>query len=367
MTSQAAVASPSSQLTLEQYRSELARLNMTFAAIDDLPIIVPKKDKVLPYHWKSDDVTQTVWNALKFQEKLPDGIAGAERRFVRLKNPGIPEETVTNTMSISVQLLLPGETARPHRHSIIAFRFFISGAAHTTVNGDQVDMEPGDLVLTPFMEWHGHGNNSKEPGLWFDGLDLGLVRYLDAVRKEDMVKPQMTNRSGATKRRYGTAGLRPSIDLDQGLTQSSMIHYRWKDTLALLNSLAEAGDCNAFDDVGVEYINPYNGESVFATLALRAQMVRPGVTTYKHRQTGHKVYYVVEGSGRTIVQEQTFEWKKGDFFLVPSLYWSHHINDGEKPAYLFSTQDDPTLRKLGLYFEETEAGVSPTDNPKQRR
>jgi gentisate 1,2-dioxygenase len=368
MSSTAASDNPNApQISLDQYRSELVRLNMTFAAIDDLPIIVPKKDKVLPHHWQSDDVTRTIWQALHFQEKLPAGIAGAERRFVRLKNPGIPDETVTNTMSISIQLLMPGESARPHRHSIVAFRFFISGKAFTTVNGDRVDMEPGDLVLTPFMHWHGHGNDSKEPALWFDGLDLGLVRYLDAIHKEDMVEPQTMNRTGGTKRRYGTAGMRPSVDLDKGLSRASMIHYQWKDTVKLLNAMAEAGDSNAFDDISADYINPYNGEPAFATLALRAQMIRPGVTTYKRRQTGHKVYYVMEGSGKTTVGDKTFEWKKGDFFVVPSMHWSHHQNANGKPAYLFSTQDDPTLRKLGLYFEEAEAGVSATDNPKERR
>lgn len=350
-------------LSIDDYRAELAAKSLTFAAIDDLPIIVPKKDKVLPHHWDGEGVTESIWHALKFQEKLPDGIAGAERRFVRLKNPGIPDETVTNTMSVSVQLLMPGENARPHRHSIIAFRFFISGKAFTTVNGDRVDMQPGDLVLTPFMHWHGHGNDSNEPALWFDGLDLGLVRFLDAIHKEDMVVPQEQDNTGATKRRYGTAGLRPSIDLDRKLDRSSMIHYRWKDTRALLDNMAEAGDVNAFDDVGVEYVNPYNGASVFETLALRAQLIRPGIRTHKRRQTGHKVFHVVEGQGRTVLKDRSFDWKKGDFFVVPSLEWHHHENSSGSGAYLFCIQDDPTLRKLGLYFEEAEQGVKASDQP----
>jgi gentisate 1,2-dioxygenase len=367
MNAATAAAAIEPGMTLDQYRSELARHNLTFAAIDDLPIIVPKKEKVVAHHWRAEDVQRCIWHALQFQEKLPDGIAGAERRFVRLKNPGIPDETVTNTMSVSLQLLMPGEAARPHRHSIIAFRVFISGKAYTNVNGDRIDMEPGDLVLTPFMHWHGHGNDSNEPALWFDGLDLGLVRYLDAVRKEDMTAHQMSNRSGTTKRRYGTAGLRPAIDLDEDLEISSMIHYRWRDTQALLQSMGEAGDCNAYDDIGVEYVNPYNGDSVFMTLACRAQMIRPGVRTYKRKQTGHKVCYVVEGQGKTVIEDKTFEWKKGDFFVVPTLHWHHHINDAGKPAYLFSLQDDPTLRRLGLYYEQGEAGVSPTADPSLRK
>src|SRR6185369_5647595 len=287
------------KLTLDQYRADLARLSLTFAAMDDLPIIVPKKDRVVPHHWQAEDLLRIIWQAVDFQEKLPDSIAGAERRFVRLKNPGISEETVTNTMSVSVQLLLPGESARPHRHTIVAFRVFISGKAHTNVNGDRVDMEPGDLVLTPHMHWHGHGNDTNEPALWFDGLDLGLVRYLDAVAKQDLTGKQTDDRSGITKRRYGTAGLRPAIDLDPHLEKSSMIHYRWRDTASLLQAMADADDSNPYDDIGVEYVNPYNGAPVFATLACRAQLIRPGVVTRGRRQTCHKVFHVIEGRGRT--------------------------------------------------------------------
>jgi len=350
---------------IDTYRQELKDKSLTFAAIDDLPIIVPKKDKVVPHHWNGESVSESIWHALKFQEKLPDGIAGAERRFVRLKNPGIPDETVTNTMSVSIQLLMPGESARPHRHSIVAFRFFISGKAFTTVNGDRVDMEPGDLVLTPFMSWHGHGNDSSEPALWFDGLDLGLVRFLDAVHKEDMVVPQEMTNTGATKRRYGTAGLRPSIALDKRPERSSMIHFRWADTRRVLDEMALAGDTNAFEDVSVEYVNPFNGASVFDTLALRAHLIRPGIKTYPRRQTGHKVFHVVEGSGRTVLKDRIFEWKKGDFFVVPSLEWHHHENPNNDGAYLFSIQDDPTLHKLGLYFEQLPEGVTAATPPEK--
>lgn len=340
--------------SLDVYRQALKDASLSFAALDDLPIIIPKADKVIPHHWPFAEVKKLVLNSLEFQEKLPTGLAGAERRFLRLKNPGIPDETVTNTMSLSVQLLMPGEKARPHRHTIVAFRFFIEGRAYTVDNGDRVDMQPGDLVLTPAMHWHAHGNDSDEQALWFDGLDLGLVRYLDGVLKQDTEEMKITARTGATKRRYGTAGLRPAIDLENGLEQSSMIHYKWKDTAALLRDMAKAEDSNPYDDIGVEYVNPYNGAPVFATLACRAQMIRPGITTRKRRQTCHRVYHAVEGSGTAVIDGKNYEWNKGDFFVVPSMSFCHHVNAGSEPAFLFSVSDDPTMRKLGFFREEVE-------------
>ena len=36
-------------------------------------------------------------------------------------------------------------------------------------------------MLTPSWTWHDHGNESDEPMIWLDGLDLPLVNYLEAT------------------------------------------------------------------------------------------------------------------------------------------------------------------------------------------
>jgi gentisate 1,2-dioxygenase len=42
-------------------------------------------------------------------------------------------------------------------------------------------MGRGDLVLTPPWTWHDHGNESDEPMIWLDGLDLPLVAEVEAT------------------------------------------------------------------------------------------------------------------------------------------------------------------------------------------
>ena len=42
-------------------------------------------------------------------------------------------------------------------------------------------MAPGDLVLTPGQRWPEHYNPGAEPMIWFDGLDIPLVRAVDAL------------------------------------------------------------------------------------------------------------------------------------------------------------------------------------------
>lgn len=350
------VASPKS---LDDYRAELDRLSVNLAAIIDQPLIIPKQHKVVPHHWHWEDLHRVLWQSLAFQDKLPTGRAGAERRIVRLKNPGIPDETVTNTMSVSVQLLMPGEIARPHRHTPVAFRFFIEGSAYTTVEGEKCEMRRGDLVLTPYMTWHDHGNDGREPAIWMDGLDFPLVRFLDAVIKEDTDEPkQATNMSGTSTRRFGRVGLKPAWIGDGEVARSSLIHYRWADTKAALEAMAEAGDADPRDDVILEYINPATGEGVFSTIACYMQMIRPGIVTQERRETCHKVYHAFAGSGRTEIDGKAFEWKQGDFFVVPSLAWHRHANVSRDPAILFSITDAPTLKHLGLYREETRPAAS---------
>lgn len=351
-------ANPATSAPLDAYKAELDALSVNFAAIVDQPLILPKRQKVLHHHWRWADLERVLMRSLEFQDKLPQGRAGAERRIIRLKNPGLEEETVTNTMSMSLQLLLPGEIARPHRHTPVAFRFFLKGAAYTTVNGEKCEMSPGDLVLTPYMQWHDHGNESDQPAIWIDGLDFPLVRFLDAVVKQDTDEPrQAADRTGVTTQRYGTVGLRPAWTTDDpDLGRSSLIHYRWDATRAALRALGDAGDASPFDDVILEYVNPATGDSVFTTIACFIQLIRPGVHTEPHRETAHKVFHVFEGRGQTRVNGETTEWGPGDFFVIPSMAWHEHINDSAEPAVLFSLHDSPALKRLGLYWEEPARG-----------
>ena len=77
----------------------------------------------------------------------------AERRVLMLMNPGLEgQAAATSTLFAGMQLILPGEIARAHRHSPSALRVVVEGSgAYTAVDGERCLMEPGDLILTPFM------------------------------------------------------------------------------------------------------------------------------------------------------------------------------------------------------------------------
>src|SRR5207248_3258824 len=106
----------------------------------------------------------------------------ATRRVLMLMNPGLNgEASITGSLFAGLQLIMPGEVAPAHRHTQSALRFIIEGSgAYTAVDGERTTMQPGDFVITPSWTWHDHGNDSAEPMVWLDGLDIQIVKLLNA-------------------------------------------------------------------------------------------------------------------------------------------------------------------------------------------
>jgi gentisate 1,2-dioxygenase len=288
------------------------------------PLIRPKASAVQARLWRWADVEPLVRQSAQFV--TPD--RGAERRILRLDNPGVPERTATHTISVAVQYLLPGEVAPAHRHSPNAIRFMLQGeGAYTTVEGIKYVMRPGDLVLTPSMTWHDHGNEGTTPVMWIDGLDSPVVRYLENL----LMEPYPAERQPLT--RGGPA---------------RHLHFPWDVSQAALLARA-GGEVSPFDDVLVEYVDPASGRSLLPTVGCYLQLLRPGVQTRPHRETSSAVYAVVRGAGATVIDGVRLDWRQGDFFAIPPRAAHAHANDHEEPAILFSFQDVPLLQGLGQY------------------
>jgi gentisate 1,2-dioxygenase len=315
-------------MELEAYCAWLSEAGLDAPWSRPGPLIQSKHTRVEPYVWRWADIEPRVRSSSDF---VAPG-RGAERRIVRLANPGVPERTSAHTISIAVQYLLPGETAPVHRHTPNALRFMLKGhGAYTIVEGQKFVMAPGDLVVTPSMTWHEHGNEGPEPVMWIDGLDSPVVRYLEVLAMEPRAKGGGTTAS-------------------TGACAGRTLHYRWDDAHRDLLRRAEDA-ASPFDDVIMEYRDPGSGAPVLPTIGCYLQMLRPGVETKTHRHTSTAVYHVVCGSGSTTVGDDRHDWSAGDFFVVPPSVPHSHRHRGTKPAILFSMQDVPLLKALGLYYE----------------
>jgi gentisate 1,2-dioxygenase len=313
------------------------------------PLIQPKKLQVQSGLWKWEKIESLV-------RRTPDFVTpgeGAERRILRIANPGVAERTATHTISIAFQYLMPGEVAPAHRHSPNAMRFMIQGeGAYTTVNGDRYMMHTGDVILTPAGDWNDHGNDGSRPVMWMDILDSPVVRFLEGLKTEPYPHEKQT--AGAqnelSERFYFSPGLVPARDGNGKPEQ--LLAFRWRKAREALDRLAEV-ESNPFDDVMLEYVQPRTGASVFPCIGAYLQMIRPGIETKAHRHSSSAVYFVREGTGTTEVNGTTYEWAKGDVLIIAPSAVHKHTNKGRESAVLFTVQDSPMLKALGFYREES--------------
>ena len=309
--------------------------------------------KACPYLWRYTELRPQLLRAGELVSTEE-----AERRVLMLLNPGLDGvAAITPTLFAGMQLILPGEIARAHRHTPAAIRVIVEGqGAYTAVDGERCMMDPGDLILTPSWSWHDHGNDTSEPMIWLDGLDLPLVGALDAIFTEHSAHEQngVTKPDDLSTRLYHQPGLRPVATPTSQLA-SPLLNYKWTRTAAALAALPESM-ATPYDDLLLDYTNPYTGGPVLPTMGCTAQRLRPGVRTQAHRHASSSVYLVIEGHGFSLIEGQRFDWQPGDVFVIPSWACHEHANGSHvEPAALFAFTDAPVMQALGLYREEAAA------------
>ena len=103
----------------------------------------PSLRAVLPHDAPNRATKPFAWRYTQIREHLMRAgdltpIEKAERRVLVLCNPGLGLDRLiaTPTIYAGLQLILPGETAEPHRHTPSAIRFVIEGDGGYTIVND---------------------------------------------------------------------------------------------------------------------------------------------------------------------------------------------------------------------------------------
>ncbi len=316
----------SSPEELEDYYAELRAQHVTPAWIGGGISLEPRSEAV-PYVWHWQDLRPQAMRAAELV-----GTAQAERRVLRLTNPNLPG-IASNTLVANIQIVMPGEIARAHRHSGAALRLIIEGSGgYTVVNGERVPMAPGDLVLTPNWSWHDHANDTDAPMMWLDGLDTPLVRMLEAGFYEEYHQDRQEVAAPVNTSKW---------------------HYPMSEMRAALQRLAADSDGGTGKEIILEYTNRRTGGPVMPTIACHMQLLRPGERTKARRGVCRTNYHVVEGTGYSVVGDERLDWDEKDVFTVPTWTFCEHVNSRDRPAFLFSFSDAPVMQALSLYREQT--------------
>jgi gentisate 1,2-dioxygenase len=338
----------------DQFNAELEQLAMKplWVIYRDVMTREPRAREI-PYLWSWEAVRPLL---LRAGELIT--AEEAERRVLMYLNPGNPPQIgATATLYAAAQLILPGETARAHRHSPAALRFIIEGeGAYTCVEGEKIFMAPGDLILTPAMVWHDHGNEGSAPVMWLDGLDIPLTTSLNCMFVEGFSKESQGESAPRqrSEKLYGR-GLFPSESLAPPARPYSPVWaYRWTEAREALDVLAQSSGPDPFDGAILRYVDPATGGEALPTMGCRLQLLRKGTHTAAHRHSPSIVYHVAEGSGYSVLDGVRFNWRKGDTFAVPIWRWHEHVTENAD-AVLFSITDEPVLSPLGLVRSEAYA------------
>lgn len=303
---------------LEALYASFSDLNMEGGWHRKVPALWPEpRANFLPHVWHYSDVRPILDRAGELVDT-----EFAERRNLTMFNPveGNIYSTV-RTIVAAYQMVKPGEVARAHRHTPNALRLILEGhGTYTVVDGKQVEMRPGDVLLTPNWAWHSHENLGSENCYWMDFLDVPLVHLLEPMFYQP--HPQ---------------GVEPSPER----IETAPIAFRAED---IDRGLAQAGPDPAQGGLRAITLGP----AELASIALDVIRLDPGEQGGEIRETSNAIYAVMAGEGAIEIDGQNFAWSFGDTIAVPT-WRTHSLAAGLTGAKLLKVSDRPLMQKLGWY------------------
>ena len=337
----------------ERFYERIGRANLA-PLWEELHALVPPspETRCLPALWKYDELRPFLMESGRLISAEE-----AVRRVLVLENPALRGHScITPSLYAGWQLLLPGEVAPSHRHTQSALRFVVEGSgAYTAVDGERVTMRPGDFIITPSWTWHDHGNPEQgEPVVWLDGLDIPLLRFLDAGFAENYPEAQqpVTRGEGTSAARYA-ANLLPLDFVSPHGRTSPIFCYPYARAREALAKLARETEPSAWHGTKMRYVNPATGGYPIPTIAAFLQLLPAGFAGRRYRSTDGTIYCVAEGTGRAHVGDAIFALSPRDVFVAPS--WVPVALEAASECVLFSFSDRPVHEALGLLREESIA------------
>jgi gentisate 1,2-dioxygenase len=318
-----------------------------------LGALVPPQPKspVAPVHFRYDAIRPHVLEAGRLISAEE-----AERRVLVLENPALRGQScITQSLYAGLQLILPGEVAPAHRHTQTALRLVLDGeGAYTAVDGERATMRYGDFIITPSWTFHDHGNVGPDPVVWLDGLDIPLVRFLDAgFAEKSATRSQADARpEGDALHRYGSNML-PLEHAPQPHEPTRVFVYPFARTKESLVGIGR-GPADPHFGHKLRYVDPATGRSPMPTIGTFAQRLPKGFATRPYRSSDSTVYVCLEGDGVATIAagdgERVFAFAPRDVFVVPS--WHAFELAAHSDTLLFSFSDRPVQQVLGLWRDE---------------
>jgi gentisate 1,2-dioxygenase len=320
MSLQTETADAFSGLTsLDQLLEALDTRNLTPGWIRrDKPILWEEMHSIfVPAQWRYAEARAAMLAAARL---IGTDVPG-ERRNLVMRNPfpGNNFETL-RTIVLAYQTMLPGETAKSHRHSSHAMRVILDAeGAWSIVNGEKTPMDTGDIVLTPGWHWHGHGIEQTRQAFWIDCLDVPLTHLLEPMYYEH--HPESYERASS-------------------YTPTSPMRFAWADTLAALENAS--ADPDGYFGKTIELPAPS-----MPTIAINVHAWPAGWRNRPYRRSVNTAYVVMQGHGQSTIGERTFDWEFGDTIAAPA--WGRIEHRADVDCVIAAMSDEHLMHWTKYY------------------
>ena len=304
----------------------------------------------VPHLWRFDELRPLIMAAANVISTTD-----AERRVLALENPGLPGgHLATDSLYAGIQLIMPGEFARAHRHTAAALRFIVEGRdTYTAVAGEKAYMEPGDFIVTPSWAWHEHRNESRSPTIWLDVLDVPLIRFLGAGFSEHYPEPEFPPKAPPSDSQYRFGRNLLPVGYRRESSASPLFSYPYAHAREALEHLKAAKEWDPCHALKMEYIDPTTGGPAIPTISTFLQLVPKGFATDPYVATSSSIVSVVAGTGVATIgsgnDARELRYGPRDLLAVPS--WRPLRLHADEESVLFSASDEAVQRKLGVWRE----------------
>jgi len=113
------------------------------------------KPMVRPGIWKWKEIYPRLMESVG-----QDGMGSGRGGVSLVHNDTEGSYGVSPTMNTVVQVLKPGESNEPHRHTNVALFLVFEGSGYSIIDGEKLEWEKGDLCVAPAWSEHEHCNTS---------------------------------------------------------------------------------------------------------------------------------------------------------------------------------------------------------------
>jgi gentisate 1,2-dioxygenase len=277
-------------------------------------------------------------------------------------------------IEVSLDVLLPGEETAAFRQNSTQVNFVIAGAGETETGGRRRKTALHDVWNTPSMRIYRHRNVGDDVYVRLTYSNGALLEMMNIHVVEENPQPMLRTVDAAEahsdpesasrkKSPYGTfqlnnegAWMMPYERLiNPPSVESPALYWPWVQVKQHLDKLEALGKDYIGRRLYLLY-NPMTGRTngttpnFFATMTVRP----PKIIDRPHRHSSAAVNYYFSGSGRSIVEGKTYQWKAGDLMLSAPGWAVHNHASFDEPVYELTIQDQPlNIAMESLLWQES--------------